>query len=197
VNIVDYILSLRGNRILVVSYFINVKVNLIYNIIKKLNNSNICIINFEKLIKIVDFSIEQSCNESSYVIVFEPKGEDDLTMRYDLVISTFEIKAVFDEILKIEKISQSMYKAKNKAGDMFLFKIVNGNIVEESLKPLQETIVSLLKEYGGEVDMSDVVNIISKKYGLSKDATRQELLFLKQLGILDIKNKKVFLTQLL
>lgn len=102
-----------------------------------------------------------------------------------------------DEIVKIEKISQSMYKAKNKAGNMFLFKIVNDNIVEESLKPLQETIVSLLKEYGGEVDMSDVVNIISKKYGLSKDATRQELLFLKQLGILDIKNKKVFLTQLL
>ncbi|MEM1599252.1 MAG: hypothetical protein QXW51_00295, partial [Sulfolobaceae archaeon] len=141
--------------------------------------------------------ILQKCDDRSYVIAFEVENKKELPIRYNLVTSITRLSSEFAEILEINKLSSNLYKAQNKSGQVFLFKIVDDQIVEESLRPIQENILELLKEFNGESDLSDLVSIISKKYNISRDAVRYEIAFLKDLGLIDVKNKKVILTQLL
>ncbi|MEM3203639.1 MAG: hypothetical protein QW232_05350 [Saccharolobus sp.] len=176
------------------------KIVLIYNLIKKLreNSIDVCIYNYEKFLKFSNGKeILQKCDDRSYVIAFEVENKKELPIRYNLVTSITRLSSEFIEILEINKLSSNLYKAQNKSGQVFLFKIVDDQIVEESLRPIQENILELLKEFNGESDLSNLVSIISKKYNISRDAVRYEIAFLKDLGLIDVKNKKVILTQLL
>ncbi|BDB97369.1 hypothetical protein SACC_03860 [Saccharolobus caldissimus] len=197
VDLIDYILYIKSERILIYSYFIRVRVILILNIIEKLKNEHICIINYDRLLKIINKEVEQKCDETSYIIVFDPENEFELPIKYNLVTSATKINGKFDEIIKIDKVLSNLYKAENKSGNIFLFKITNDRIIEEQLKPIYEEILDLLKEFGGEASLSDIVNIISKRHNMSRDSVRDELVFLKNLGLIDIKNKKVIITRLL
>lgn len=197
VDLIDYILHIKSERILIYSYFIRVRVILILNVIEKLKNEHICIINYDRLLKIINKEVEQKCDETSYIIVFDPENEFELPIKYNLVTSAAKINGKFDEIIKIDKVLSNLYKAENKSGNIFLFKIANNHIVEEQLKPVYEEILDLLKEFGGEASLTDIVNIISKKHNMSRDSVRDELVFLKNLGLIDIKNKKVIITRLL
>lgn len=197
VDLIDYILHIKSERILIYSYFIRVRVILILNVIEKLKNEHICIINYDRLLKIINKEVEQKCDETSYIIVFDPGNEFELPIKYNLVTSAAKINGKFDEIIKIDKVLSNLYKAENKSGNIFLFKIANNHIVEEQLKPVYEEILDLLKEFGGEASLTDIVNIISKKHNMSRDSVRDELVFLKNLGLIDIKNKKVIITRLL
>ncbi|WP_229571372.1 hypothetical protein [Saccharolobus caldissimus] len=196
-DLIDYILYIKSERILIYSYFIRVRVILILNIIEKLKNEHICIINYDRLLKIINKEVEQKCDETSYIIVFDPENEFELPIKYNLVTSATKINGKFDEIIKIDKVLSNLYKAENKSGNIFLFKITNDRIIEEQLKPIYEEILDLLKEFGGEASLSDIVNIISKRHNMSRDSVRDELVFLKNLGLIDIKNKKVIITRLL
>jgi hypothetical protein len=197
VDLIDYILYIKSERILIYSYFIRVRVILILNVIEKLKNEHICIINYDRLLKIINKEVEQKCDETSYIIVFDPENEFELPIKYNLVTSATKINGKFDEIIKIDKVLSNLYKAENKSGNIFLFKITNDRIIEEQLKPIYEEILDLLKEFGGEASLTDIVNIISKRHNMSRDSVRDELVFLKNLGLIDIKNKKVIITRLL
>jgi hypothetical protein len=197
VDLIDYILYIKSKRILIYSYFIRVRVILILNVIEKLKNEHICIINYDRLLKIINKEVEQKCDETSYIIVFDPENEFELPIKYNLVTSATKINGKFDEIIKIDKVLSNLYKAENKSGNIFLFKITNDRIIEEQLKPIYEEILDLLKEFGGEASLTDIVNIISKRHNMSRDSVRDELVFLKNLGLIDIKNKKVIITRLL
>ncbi|MDT7861009.1 MAG: hypothetical protein RRA45_02150 [Saccharolobus sp.] len=196
-DLIDYILYIKSERILIYSYFIRVRVILILNVIEKLKNEHICIINYDRLLKIINKEVEQKCDETSYIIVFDPENEFELPIKYNLVTSATKINGKFDEIIKIDKVLSNLYKAENKSGNIFLFKITNDRIIEEQLKPIYEEILDLLKEFGGEASLTDIVNIISKRHNMSRDSVRDELVFLKNLGLIDIKNKKVIITRLL
>jgi len=148
-------------------------------------------------LKIINKEVEQKCDETSYIIVFDPENEFELPIKYNLVTSATKINGKFDEIIKIDKVLSNLYKAENKSGNIFLFKITNDRIIEEQLKPIYEEILDLLKEFGGEASLTDIVNIISKRHNMSRDSVRDELVFLKNLGLIDIKNKKVIITRLL
>jgi|GEM_PF-719576 hypothetical protein len=197
VDLIDYILYIKSERILIYSYFIRVRVILILNVIEKLKNEHICIINYDRLLKIINKEVEQKCDETSYIIVFDPENEFELPIKYNLVTSATKINGKFDEIIKIDKVLSNLYKAENKSGNIFLFKITNDRIIEEQLKPIYEEILDLLKEFGGEASLTDIVNIISKRHNMSRDSVRDELVFLKNLGLIDIKNKKVIITRLI
>ncbi|WP_218258671.1 hypothetical protein [Saccharolobus shibatae] len=198
-NLIDYLISLRTGKVLLQSYHMNVKIALIYDIAQRLykDRVSICIINYEKFLKLSGREIDQRCDEDSYVIVFEAEGPSDLPMRYNLVTSFVKINRYFDDILKIDKVSTNLYKAQNNAGDLFIFSVINGEIIERKLRPIHEDIINFLKEYGGEVEIKDLINIISKKYEISRDNVRVELALLKELGIIEVKDRKVILTQLL
>jgi len=148
-------------------------------------------------LKIINKEVEQKCDETSYIIVFDPENEFELPIKYNLVTSATKINGKFDEIIKIDKVLSNLYKAENKSGNIFLFKITNDRIIEEQLKPIYEEILDLLKEFGGEASLTDIVNIISKRHNMSRDSVRDELVFLKNLGLIDIKNKKVIITRLI
>ncbi len=192
-------MSLRNRKILLQSYHINAKIVLIYNITQRLYKENIsvCIINYEKFLKLSIREIDQRCVEGSYVIVFEAEEASDLPIRYNLVTSFVKINKDFDDILRIDKISTNLYKAQNNAGDLFIFSVINGKVIDRKLRPIHEDIINFLREYGGEVEIRDLVNIISKKYETNRDNVRVELAFLKELGIIEVKDRKVILTQLL
>nr|WP_237243949.1 hypothetical protein [Saccharolobus solfataricus] len=160
-------------------------------------NISVCIINYEKFLKLSIREIDQRCVEGSYVIVFEAEEASDLPIRYNLVTSFVKINKDFDDILRIDKISTNLYKAQNNAGDLFIFSVINGKVIDRKLRPIHEDIINFLREYGGEVEIRDLVNIISKKYETNRDNVRVELAFLKELGIIEVKDRKVILTQLL
>ncbi|QGA54658.1 hypothetical protein GFS03_08770 [Sulfolobus sp. E5-1-F] len=198
-NLLDYLVSLRTRKVLLHSYHINVKIALIYNIAQRLikDRISICIINYDKFLKLSGIELEQQCNESSYVIVFEAEDPSNLPMRYNLVTSFVKINKYFDEILRIDKISTNLYKTQDNTGNIFIFSIINGEVIDRKLRPIHEAIINFLKEYGGEVEIRDLVNILSKKYETNRDNVRVELSFLKELGIIEVKDRKVILTQLL
>ncbi|WP_338600559.1 hypothetical protein V6M85_12195 [Sulfolobus tengchongensis] len=198
-NLVDYVVSLRNGNILIYSFYINVKIVLIYNIAQKLleSKTDICIVNYEKFLKFSERQIIQSCNDTSYVIVFEVEKTSELPPRYNLVTSSVKLNKDFNDIIRIDKISTNLYKALNSSGELFLFSVINGEVVEKTLKTVHEEIIQFLREFGGEVQINDVVSIISRKYNISRDNVRVELAFLKDLGLIEIRNGKIILTQLL
>ncbi|MBP1356965.1 MAG: hypothetical protein JZD40_00520 [Sulfolobus sp.] len=92
---------------------------------------------------------------------------------------------------EIQRVDQNLFKI-NLDGTIYLFKIINGKIVEEKIKGLSEEIIQLLTDYN-ELSIKEIVDIISNKTKSSREIVRKELYFLKELGLIEIDKGRVSL----
>ncbi|WP_369609990.1 hypothetical protein [Sulfurisphaera javensis] len=154
---------------------------------------DICIFNFDKIkweFYPYDINFTMKCNEKSENIVFEADDESEIPPNF-LIVTSIKRLNLGIPVIEIEKIDQNLYKM-NISDKIYLFRIIEGKIIEEKIKGLSEEIIQLLKEYG-ELSLKEIIDILSHKTRNSRDNIRKEIYFLKDLGIIQIKEGKVLL----
>ncbi|QIW24337.1 hypothetical protein EWF20_09370 [Sulfolobus sp. S-194] len=130
------------------------------------------------------------CTEKSENIIFEVEDESQIPNNFTLVTSIKKLNLGIP-VSEIQKLDQNLFKI-NIDNKIYLFRIIDGKIVREKIKGLSEEIINLLKEYN-ELSLKEVVEIIYHKTKSSRDNIRKEIYFLKDIGIVEIKNGRVLL----
>lgn len=177
------------------SYYYYPKLVLILNIAEYLYNQgkDVCIFNFDKInwqYYPYQINFVMRCNEDSENLIFEAEDETQVPLKFLIVTSVKNLKLGFP-ISEIQRIDQNLYKI-NIDNEIYLFRIINGKIIEEEVRGLSDEIIELLNEYK-ELSLKEIVDIISNKTRSSRENVRREVYFLKEIGVLEIKNGKVSL----
>lgn len=187
--------ELISKKRLIRSYYYLAKLILVINIAEYLSSKgkDVCIFNIDKIkLEYYNFSLNFNlkCNERSENIIFEAEDESEVPINFLIVTSTKKLNLGIPTS-EIFKVDQNLYRI-NIDENILLFRIVNGKIVEEKIKNVDEEIVNLLREYG-ELTLKEIVDIVSRKTNNSRDSIRKEIYFLKDIGIIEIKEGKVLL----
>lgn len=90
----------------------------------------------------------------------------------------------------MEKIGYNEYKAMIK-DDVIPFKIISGEIKEVELASDYTELLNIIKDFGGECEIRDLVNIASKRLSIPREEVKEKLLFLKEINKIDIEGKKI------
>ncbi|MCG2909990.1 MAG: hypothetical protein L7G92_05395 [Stygiolobus sp.] len=182
---------------LVQSYYYSINLLITIKSAERLyeQGSKVCIQGFDKIkweFYPFEIKFKQECESGAELIVFEAEKESEVPIKFRLVTSYRPLKLGVD-IIKIEKIQLNLYRT-SIDGNLFMFRIFNGEIKEENLSSEDNEILSLVREYG-EIPLKDLINIISGKTSSSKDHIRKELFFLKEVGLIEIENGIVSLNK--
>ena len=177
------------------SYYYYPKLILTINIAEYLysQGKDVCIFNFDKInwqYYPYQINFVMKCNENSENLVFEAEDEAEVPLKFLLVTSIKNLKLGLP-ISEIQRVDQNLYKI-NIDGQIRLFRIIEGKIVEEKIKGLADEILELLKEYK-ELSLKEIVDIVSNKAMSSRENVRKEVYFLKEIGVVEIKDGKVSL----
>lgn len=191
--------KLIDKHTLVVSYYYTANLTLLLNfasILHRKKGTYICIANYGKIKwelypYELDFPIK--CDDNASLLVFEAESEREVPEKFVLVTSYKNLKINATKV-RIEKINSRIYKAIFE-DYIEAFKINNGRIEEVKLDDALTEILRIISELGEEVELKDVVNIVSKKLELTKEEVREKLLFLQELNKIEIKDKKIRLIQ--
>jgi len=154
---------------------------------------DVCIFNFDKInwqYYPYQINFVMRCNEDSENLVFEAEDETEVPLKFLIVTSIKNLKLGVP-ISEIQRVDQNLYKI-NIDGQIRLFRIIEGKIVEEKIKGLADEILELLKEYK-ELSLKEIVDIVSNKTRSSRESVRKEVYFLKEVGVIEIKDGKVSL----
>ncbi|WP_168065387.1 hypothetical protein [Sulfolobus sp. S-194] len=187
--------ELTQTKRLIKSYYYYPKLVLVINIAQYLYNKghDVCIFNFDKIkweYYPYDLNFHMKCTEKSENIIFEVEDESQIPNNFTLVTSIKKLNLGIP-VSEIQKLDQNLFKI-NIDNKIYLFRIIDGKIVREKIKGLSEEIINLLKEYN-ELSLKEVVEIIYHKTKSSRDNIRKEIYFLKDIGIVEIKNGRVLL----
>ena len=177
------------------SYHYYPKLVLTLNIAEYLysQGKDVCIFNFDKINwQYYPYKINfmMKCKENSENLIFEAEDETQVPLKFLLVTSIKNLKLGLP-VSEIQRIDQNLYRI-NFDNEIRLFRIIEGKIVEEKIRGLSDEIIELLNEYR-ELSLKEIVNILSNKTRSSRENVRQEIYFLKEIGIVEIKNGKVSL----
>jgi len=177
------------------SYYYYPKLILTLNIAEYLysRGKDVCIFNFDKInwqYYPYQTNFIMKCNENSENLIFEVEDESQIPLKFLIVTSIKNLKLGLP-VSEIQRMDQNLYRI-NLDNQIYLFRIVDGKILEEKVKGLSEEIIQLLNEYK-ELSLKEVVDIISNKTKSSRENVRKEVYFLKEIGVVDIQNGKVSL----
>ncbi|EWG08032.1 MAG: hypothetical protein ASUL_00220 [Candidatus Aramenus sulfurataquae] len=191
---VVFLEALLGKRVFVHSYYYSVNLVIALNFAEMLskNGKKVCIFNYGKIkweFFPYQLELKLDCSPGSEVIVFEAESEKEVPENFALVTSYRNLK-VNGEKVNVEKVDANLFKA-TVEGETYLFKIVEGRIVDYEMGDLQRNLLELIKELGSPCSLTDVVNIASRRFNASRDKVREELQFLVNVGKIKVKNKVI------
>lgn len=155
-----------------------------------------CIINIDKIkweFYPYDVNFKQICEEDSENIVFEAEKVSEIPLKFRLVTTTKNFNLDCEKTT-IEKIGINLYKM-ILDGEPVIFRVENGKLVERVLNNIEEEIINLLEENGGQLSIKEVVDIVSHRLRTSKDNVRNELALLKSIGKIEIEKGVVSLNK--
>ncbi|AGE71486.1 hypothetical protein [Sulfolobus acidocaldarius] len=186
INIVQEILEEPS---LIFSYYNNVKIVILLNLIKHLRSmgKEICIVNLEKIKPdVLPPDFHSVCNEKSEVIVYEAEDEKEVPVKFTVIISSKKLKLGV-RMIQIDKLGENLYKMKINNNVLHLFRVLNDyTIKEEQIGDVENEILKLLREYQ-QMSMREIVQIIAHKTNSSREEVRNKLYFLKTIGAVEIK----------
>ncbi len=186
--------ALLGKRTFVHSYYYSVNLAIALNFAEMLskNGKKVCIFNYGKIkweFFPYELNLNLDCSPGSEVIVFEAESEKEVPEDFALVTSYKSLKIRATRV-DVEKVDVNLFKA-TIDGDSYLFKLVEGRLVDYEVSELQKGILDLIRELGSPCSLTDVVNIASRRFNASRDKVREELQFLVNLGKIRVKNKVI------
>jgi len=187
--------DLLQTKRLIKSYYYYPKLVLVINIAEYLYSKgrDVCIFNFDKIkweYYPYNLNFHMKCNERSENIIFEAEDESEIPNNFSLVTSIKKLNLGIPQS-EIQKLDQNLFKI-NIDNKIYLFRIIEGKIVEEKIKGLSEEFINILREYN-ELSLKEIVDILYHKTNSSRDNIRKEIYFLKDIGVIEIKNGKVLL----
>ncbi len=183
---------LLGLKTIIISYYYSANLTISINVASLLSKQgkDICIVNYDKIrwnLYPYDMDFSPNCSPQSEIIVFEAESESEIPKNFRLV-TTFKNLKIDGIKVKINKVDTNLYKALFNDEEYF-FKIINGKIEDYEIDNVDKEILNIISNLGSPCNLTDVINISSKKLNMSRDKIREELQFLTQLGKIKIQHK--------
>ncbi len=188
---VDFLIQQRAT--VIYSYYKLVNSTIILNVGRQMwkMGKPVCVFNGDVFTKFVtpDFPLE--CKEESVVLAYEVEDKS-LAPRKFQVLTTYDKRLKFKDVVEVtvEKVSQNLYFASSIQS--FRFRIQNQEIQEVSFNPTEREIISFLQEFGSST-IKEICDVISPRVKVTRETTRQTLLEMKRMGIVEIEGSKVSL----
>ncbi|MEM0173952.1 MAG: hypothetical protein QXV69_01560 [Sulfolobaceae archaeon] len=172
------------DNVLLVSYYKNFNIKFALEVARALEHvgEKICI----KTSLRIPLNIQSICEEDAKKILIEVESESDLE-KYFKFATSYKILKNVKYIIKANKVRQNIFKVQIE-NNYFLVRVTENEIIDEDFGDLEKIILNTIKDWDNNITMKDIMNIITYKIGISKNEIKNALLFLKSLGIIEIKN---------
>ncbi|MGC9105943.1 MAG: hypothetical protein ACP5HQ_05940 [Thermoprotei archaeon] len=181
---------------LVVSYYTSASIAILFSAWEALasQGKEVCVINLDKLPKDVPLNYpnyQPRCSETSENLVYAAERPSEVPVRFRLAIS---VRRILEDVRwgRVEKVENNLFRLWLD-DEVYLFRVVNERVKDESLPPISKAIIEVLDEYGGRLPMKDVVLIVSGKTRATRDQVRANLALLKNVGLVEIEEGVVSL----